>query len=121
ALMVELDGEHVLVRHGQELIVREERRLARAHVRPDCARALDARIGRLPDALVEGADCRLPRLLQTSPGPIQEPSVVDAAQSTVLDSPVGEIRSAVRAMQSQEAGLAFIVPEEHELLAEELQ
>jgi hypothetical protein len=53
----------------------------------------------------------LPRLLQTASCNIIEPTVIEAPESPVLDSPVTEIRSAVRTMQPKQSRTLLIVTE----------
>ena len=60
----------------------------------------------------------LPRLLQTASCNIIEPTVIKAPESPVLNSPVTEIRSAVRTMQPEQSRTLLIVTEQDQLLAE---
>ena len=57
------------------------------------------------------ATAGLPRLLQTAACDIIEPTVIKAPESPILDSPVAEIRAAVRAMQSEQSRTLLIVTE----------
>src|SRR5205085_164294 len=101
ALVQALRGVSMMLGHAQKLIRGKERRLARAHVGKNVARDFATGIRTLADALVERAARRLARLLQTATTHIVEPPMVDAAQTTVFDSPVAEVRTSMRAVNSQ--------------------
>ena len=110
----------VLLRRGEELVARQQRRLALAHIGEHHAGALDDRIGGVPDLVLVAALRRLRRLLQTAAGDVEKPAMIEAAQPAILDPAVAEIGAAMRAVEAEQAGAAAIVAEQHQLLAEDL-
>src|SRR5581483_11252590 len=94
-------------------------------IREDDPIALDARIRLLPDPLVERpltlslSKGGLAGLLQAPPGPVVQPAVVDAAYSSILQAAVGQVRPPMGAVDPQQPGLAVLVPEHHQILAEQ--
>jgi hypothetical protein len=119
AVVEQLDREHLLVRQRQELIVGKERRLARAHVRLDHARPLDAWIRRVPDPFTKRAARRFAGLFEAAAARVVQPTMVDAAQAAVFDAAVAQIGAAMGAMQPDQAGLAALVAEEDKVFAED--
>src|SRR5262249_59326829 len=57
--------------------------------------------------------------LQAAALDVEQPAVEGAAQSTLLEPAEGEIGAAVRAGALEQAVAAIVVPEQHEVFAEE--
>src|SRR4051812_28098491 len=109
----------VFVGSRKEVETRQEGRITRAHISQDHAAGLDTRIGGMPYPLVEAAPGRLTWLLQTATSAVEEPTMVEAAEPAVLEATVAQVGAPVRAMNPEESGLAVLVAEEHQILAEE--
>ena len=69
--------------------------------------------------LVERAARRLARLLQAAGRSVEQPAVVQAAQAAVLQPPVAQVGAAVGAVQPQQARLALLVAEQHQVFAQQ--
>src|SRR5205823_3513933 len=114
------------------------RRRARAHVGVDDAADLATRIGGVPYALPKGGKARalegsskstrplgckpclrLSGLFQAAALNVVAPAVVDAAEPAILDPAVAQVGPPVAAMDAQQARLALIVPEQHQVLAQQ--
>jgi hypothetical protein len=118
ATFVKFDHRPVLSRHGEKFIIRQQRRIAGPQVSENYSAGLFAGIGSMANRISMLAAPRLPRLLQTTTFNIVEPTVIEAPESPVLDSPVTEIRSSVGTVQSEQPWTAMIVAEQNQLLAE---
>ena len=94
-------------------------RAARAHVRPDDAAALLTWIRDGSDLVLEIALGRLVRHVETAPGDVELPAVVDAAQAMLFVAPEEQRCAPVRAVQAQDARAAGAVAESDEVLAED--
>ena len=110
------DGLH---RSRQELVGGDQRRLAGAHVGEDEVACFHARVGGVPDLLLESAALRLAGLFEAVAVDVVQPAVVQAAQPAVLDAPVAQVGGAVRAVDTEQAELAVLVAEEREVFAED--
>ena len=71
------------------------------------------------DPLVQGAAGRLARLLPAAPLAIVEPAVIQAAEAAVLEAPVAQVGPTMRAVDPQQTGLARLIAEENEVLAQQ--
>src|SRR5581483_4082627 len=95
--------------------------LGRTHVRKDEPADLPARIRGMANRVLEAALRWLGRRVETSPFPVVQPSVVEAAQPLVLHTTVVEGGSSVAAMLRHQSWFSGPVAEQHELLAEDRQ
>lgn len=103
AALAELPHGEMIGACAQTFELRQDRRLAFAHVGKDHpARAFD-RIGGVLDALTECLSARLGRLLEALAGHIEDPTVIKATQPAAFDATEAEIGAAVRTMQAKKA------------------
>ena len=121
ALVVELGDEHVLLRQPQALVVRQLGRLSRPHVCEDQPSALGARVGALPYLPCELAPLRFARLVETVTVDVEQPPVVDATETAVLDPSVAQVGTPVRTAESEQPQASELVAEEREVLAHDTQ
>jgi hypothetical protein len=68
---------------------------------------------------VHGRAFRLARHLDALAGAVEVPAVKRAAQAVVLTPAIAQVRPAVRALARDQAKFAFIVAEQHQVLAEQ--
>src|SRR5204862_8073305 len=95
AVPVALEREGVLARRDERVELRKCGCFAFAEIREDDSASLDHRICAQANVLAQAAPGRLGRRLEALAGRIEEPAVKRAAQSSVLEPPVGEIGPAV--------------------------
>src|SRR5262249_27206895 len=91
-----------------------------SHVREDDSCSFLTRIGKVLYRIPVLAATGLPRLLETAAADIIEPTVIEAAQSAIFDSPVAQVCSSVRAVNSQKSDPRLIVAEQDQIFAENL-
>ena len=110
----------LLGRQRVDLEGREWRRArARAHVRPDHAVDVAARVRAGPHLVPERALRRHARHVDAAADHVELPAVVDAAEPALLVATVEERRAAVRAVLGDEPDLAPAVAEGDQVLAEQ--
>src|SRR4051812_46007881 len=68
---------------------------------------------------MEGAAGWLARLLEATAADVVEPAVIDAAEAAILQPAVAQVRSAMRAVQADQARPSLIVPEQNQVLAQD--
>ena len=74
----------------------------------------------MADLMPVGSTAGLTRLFKDPAANIVQPSVVEAAKTAILESPVTQIGSAVRTMQTQQSHPSTIIAEQHQLFAKNL-
>src|SRR5215510_6523211 len=104
----------------EKLIVGKQRRLSWSHIREDDSCSFLTRIGKVLYRIPMLAATGLAGLLQTAAANIVEPTMIEATQSAVFDSPVAQVCSSVRAVNSQKSDLPLIVAEQDQIFAENL-
>ncbi len=114
-----LERESVAVRRDEAVEVRERRRLARPQIGEQDAALLDHRIGLLLDVGAQVAVVRLGRRLQALAVDVEQPAVKRAAQTAVFQPAVGQVGAAMRTTAADQAVAAFVVLEDHQVLAEQ--
>jgi hypothetical protein len=119
AFLDEAEGDAVLFRAIEELIGRDERRLAFAHIGPDHATVFLHRISGVAHLVAELLVLGLGGLIDALAVYIEEPAVIKATQPTILDAAIGKIGRAVRAVQADQAETILVVTEEHKILAQD--
>src|SRR5712692_368339 len=119
AVLKELANKQTVFGGLQRLIVREQRWLAGTHVRKDDPGDVMARVGALANLPVELAAGRLAGLLQAVSRHVIQPTVVEAAQTTIFDPAIAQVGAAVGAMQAQQAWPSALIAEQHQVLAEQ--
>ena len=110
--VVGVDAEPFEVRHRR-------RRLPAAHVRPDHAAGLPARIGALTHLVPEVALSGLARHVHAAPAHVVLPAVVDAAQAAGLVPSEEQRGSAVGAVFLHETNAPLGVAEDDQILAQQ--
>jgi hypothetical protein len=106
--------------HGEKFVIGQEGRLAGTHVREDDSACLLAGISEMTDLMPVCSSTGLSRLFNDPTANIVQPTVVKASKPAILKSPVAQVGSAVRAMQTQQARPSTIVAEQDQLFAENL-
>ena len=114
-----LEREGMAVGRDEAVEGRQRRRRARAHIGEQDAALLDDRIGLLLDVGAEVAVVRLGRRLEALAVHVEQPAVKRAAQAAILEPAVGEVGAAMRTVAAYQAIAATIVPEDHQILAEQ--
>ena len=94
--------------------------LRRAEAGEDQSGELPRGVGAVAELAGDGAVLRLPRRLQNGAVHVEQPAVVAAADAALGDDAVLERRPAVTAVLVQEADPSGEVPEQDQLLAEDL-
>src|SRR5581483_4840664 len=102
AILEHLARRVVAIWRVEELIGREEWRLARAKIGKDDSRLLHARIGAMTNPLEKRRARGFAWLIETSPPNVEEPPVVDASEASIFQTAVAEIGAAVRTMERKE-------------------
>ena len=120
ALVKNLRDVDMIWRHFEKFIIRKQRRLARSHVSENHSSCLLAGISGMANIVPMFTAAGLPRLFQTVAGNVVEPTMIKTAEPAILDSPVAEVRSSVRAVNPQKAGAPLIIAEQNQLFAENL-
>src|SRR5262249_39724564 len=120
ALVKDFFNTDVVCRCSEKIIVGKQRRLSWSHVREDDSRSFLTRIGKVVYRIPMLAAAGLPGLLQTAAADIIKPTMIQTAQSAVFDSPVAQVRSSVRAVNSQKSDPPFIVAEQDQIFAKNL-
>src|SRR5207249_8476356 len=120
ALMKDLSDVDMVWRRFEKFIIRKQRSLTRSHVGENHSSRLPAGISEMANMVPMFTPARLSRLLQTSPFNVVEPTMIKTAEPAILDSPVAEVRSSVRAVNPQKAGAPLIIAEQNQLFAENL-
>jgi hypothetical protein len=98
AVQVKFGDEALLGRDPKKFVGGQQRRLAGPEVGEHQATRLLAGVGALPHPLAERAASRLARLFQAAALHIEQPAMVKAAQPPILQAPVTQISTAVRAI-----------------------
>ena len=117
ALHEALEGEGERFGRGEAVELREFGRVAVSEPGEHDSVALDAGVGDMPDFFPEPAARRFGRLLQAPACGIEQPAVERAAQSSVLEPTVTEVRAPVRATPADQGVFAGFVAEEDQILA----
>src|SRR5262249_15950934 len=105
---------------SEKIIVGKQRGLSRFHVREDDSCSFLTRIGKVLYRIAVLAATGLAGLLQTAAADIIKPTMIQAAQSAVFDSPIAQVCSSVRAVNSQKSDPRLIVAEQDQIFAENL-
>jgi hypothetical protein len=101
----------------KKIIVGKQRRFSRSQVSENSSTSLLARIGELTDRIPVLAAAGLPRLLQAPAADIVQPTMIETAQSAVLDSSVAQVCPSVRAMDPQESDTSLFIAEQDQFFA----
>src|SRR6185503_17661124 len=105
---------------AERVVEREFRsQLRRAHIGEDEAVIFAHAIGALAEILLDAAGIGLGRRLEHGAVDIEEPAVIAAANAARRGNAEFERRAAMNAMAVQEAEPAALVPEQHQIFAEE--
>src|SRR5262249_61216974 len=91
----------------------------RSHIGEQDAAFFDHRVAGLTEVGAHPAACGLSRRPEALAGHVEQPAVKSAAQSAILEPSEGEVGAAVRTGALDQAVVAPVVPEQHEILAEE--
>src|SRR5687768_465732 len=113
------DAERQAVRFGrrQELEIGNQRRLAFAQIRPDGATFFLHRICDVPHRVAELLVFGLRRLIEALSLDVEEPTMIKAAQTTVLDSTIREIRAAMGAKLANQTEPVLVIAEQYKIFA----
>ncbi len=106
----------VFSRHREKFIIRQQRRLARAHVSENHAARFATRVSAMMNLAAVSAAARLARLFEHAAGDIVKPAVIKAAQAAVFDAPITQVGAAMRTMQSKQTGPPLVVAKQHQVL-----
>src|SRR5262245_19801299 len=120
ALMKNLFSAHIVRGCSEKIIVGKQRGLSWSHVREDDSCSLLTRIGKVLYRIAVLAATGLAGLLETASGDIVEPTMIEAAQSAIFDSPVAQVCSSVRAVNSQKSHPRLMFAEQDQIFAENL-
>src|SRR5262249_55628250 len=104
----------------KKIIVGKQRQLSWSHIREDDSCSFLTRIGKVLYRIPVLAATGLAGLLETAAADIIKPTMIEAAQSPVFDSPVAQVCSSVRAVNSQKSDPPFIVAEQDQIFTENL-
>src|SRR5262245_53213960 len=118
ALMKNLFSAHIVRGCSEKIIVGKQRGLSRFHVREDDSCSFLTRIGKVLYRIAVLAASGLAGLLETAAADIIKPTMIEAAQSPVFDSPVAQVCYSVRAVISQKSDPPFIVDEPDQIFTE---
>src|SRR5512141_530289 len=117
ALVIKLGNQHMAGRRRQRLVVGQQRRLARSHIRKDNPGTLLTWIGGLANLLAKTPVRRLAGLLDAAALTVKQPAMVQAAQAAVFDAAVTQIGAPMGAVLADQAELAVGVPEQDQIFA----
>src|SRR5438876_478695 len=106
-------------RCGQEFVVRQQWRLAPAHIGEQKTGALDEGIGEVANFVLVLTFRWFGRLLQAASVDVVKPAMIEAAQPAILDPAVAEIGAAMRAVETEQARAAAIVAKQDQVLAKD--
>jgi hypothetical protein len=120
AAMEDLVDESRSLGNAHELVIRQQGRLSGAQIGEDDPARFPAGIGWLANLAEDVLAPGVPGPLETLAMNVVQPAVVDAPQTTILDSSVAEICAAVTAVEFEKAGAALIISKEDQLLTQEL-
>jgi len=117
ALRIYFRGESILLRDGKYLVGGQEWGFPRSQVSENESSCFMAGIRLLPDVSTGVASIGFARLVQALPLHVIEPSMIDAAESSVFHSPVTQICATVSTVNIQQTRLTLIIPKEDKVLA----
>src|ERR1043166_9566574 len=86
-------------RHNEKLVIRQERRLARAEIGQNDSAGCATRISEVADLVSMGAAAGLAGLLDDPPADVVQPAVIEASEAAVFDASVAQIGAAMRVME----------------------
>ena len=115
-----LEGEDMGVGGAETVEVGKLRRLTRPHVGEDDAVLFDHGVRGCLDLFVHFRAFRLARLFDALAVAVEMPAVEGAAQPVILKPPETEIGAAMRAGTIDQAKLSFIIAEQNEVFAQQL-
>jgi hypothetical protein len=118
ALLVVFSRNPTLGRSMKHLVVGQERRFPRTQVAKDDATRLLAGIRPVAHALPQPAARGLSWGLHAMAMHIIEPAMVDAAQASIFNTAIAQIRPPVRTVNFEQTHSTLIVAEHHEVFAE---
>jgi hypothetical protein len=88
AFMKNLIDVQMLGRRIEKLVIRKQRRFSRSHVGENGPSGFFTGVRGMPNSIPMRAAAQLPRLLQTTPINVIEPTMIKAPEAAGLDSPV---------------------------------